>query len=57
MAVAVLTDTGVDGDALDDVFYVQGVEKSKIYLQKHPGAEVFLFLPEADRQWKMVHLK
>jgi thiamine biosynthesis lipoprotein len=57
LSVAVLTDTGVDGDALDDVFYVQGVEKSKIYLQKHPGAEVFLFLPEADRQWKMVHLK
>ncbi|PYV43199.1 MAG: hypothetical protein DMG06_11580, partial [Acidobacteria bacterium] len=57
LSVAVLTDTGVDGDALDDVFYVQGVEKSKIYMQKHPGAEAFLFLPAADRQWKMVHLK
>jgi len=46
-----------DGDALDDVFYVLGVDKSKLYLQKHPGAEVFLFLPEADKNWKTVPLK
>lgn len=57
LSVAVLTDTGVDGDALDDVFYVLGVDKSKLYLQKHPGAEVFLFLPETDGQWRMEHLK
>ena len=57
LSVAVLTDTGVDGDALDDVFYVLGVDKSKLYLQKHPGAEVFIFLPEADKNWKTVHLK
>jgi len=57
LSVAVLTDTGVDGDALDDVFYVQGVDKSKLYLQKHPGTEVFLYLPGADKDWKTVHLK
>jgi FAD:protein FMN transferase len=57
LSVAVLTDTGLDGDALDNVFYVQGVEKSKGILEKYPGIEAFLFLPESQQGWKMVHLK
>jgi thiamine biosynthesis lipoprotein len=57
LSVAVLTESGVDGDAVDDVFYVLGVEKSKAYLQKHPGIEVFFYLPDGEKQWKMVTLK
>jgi FAD:protein FMN transferase len=57
LSVAVLTETGVDGDALDDVFYVQGVEKSKCFIEKHPGIEAFIFLPAPPQAWKMVHLK
>jgi FAD:protein FMN transferase len=57
LSVAVLTETGVDGDALDDVFYVQGVEKSKRLAEKWPGTEAFIFLPESPQGWKMVHLK
>jgi thiamine biosynthesis lipoprotein len=57
LSVAVLTDKGVDGDALDNVFYVQGVEKSKLYLKTHPGIGVYFFLPDTEKQWKMVHLK
>ncbi len=57
LSVAVLTETGVEGDAVDDVFYVLGVEKSKSYLQKHPGIEVFFFLPEGQKQWRMEKLK
>jgi len=57
LSVAVLTDTGTDGDALDDVFYVLGVEKSKGLAEKWPGVEAFLFVPEAAQSWKMVHLK
>ncbi len=57
LSVAVLTDSGVDGDAVDDVLYVLGVEKSKAYLEKHPGIEAFFYLPNGDKQWKMVNLK
>ena len=57
LSVAVLTDSGVDGDAVDDVFYVLGVEKSKAYLEKHPGIDAFFYLPDGDKQWKMINLK
>jgi thiamine biosynthesis lipoprotein ApbE len=57
LSVAVVTEKGVDGDALDNVFYVQGVDRSKVYLKEHKGIEVFFFLPEAANEWTMVHLK
>jgi len=57
LSVAVVTDSGTVGDALDNIFYVQGVEKSRAYLERFPGTEVFFFLPEADKRWKMVRLK
>jgi thiamine biosynthesis lipoprotein len=57
LSVAVLTDTGVEGDALDDVFYVEGVEKSKRLMNTWPNVDAFLFLPESEHGWKMVHLK
>jgi FAD:protein FMN transferase len=51
-SVAVLTGNGTAGDALDDVFYVQGVEWSRKYLPKVPGTEVYFFLPDG----RMTHL-
>lgn len=56
LSVAVLSQTGTDGDALDNAFYVQGVEKGKALLSLYPGLEVFFFLPDGKKAWKMVRL-
>jgi thiamine biosynthesis lipoprotein len=56
LSVAVVTQNGTDGDALDNSFYVQGVEKGKTLLPLYPGLEVFFFLPDGDKAWKMVRL-
>jgi FAD:protein FMN transferase len=56
LGVAVLTGTGTAGDALDDAFFVLGVESSQAYLNKVPGTEAYFFLPDAMRRWRMVHL-
>ena len=55
LSVAVLADTGTDGDALDDAFFVLGPERSREYLKRLPGTEVFFFLPAQGRPWTMVH--
>ena len=55
-SVAVLTQNGTDGDALDDSFYVLGFEKSKALLAKYSDTEVFFFLPAGEKQWKMDRL-
>src|SRR5260370_15650900 len=57
LSVAVLAKSGTEGDALDDVFVVQGVEKARGYLKRLPTTEVFFFLPEAERGWRLVHLR
>jgi thiamine biosynthesis lipoprotein len=57
LAAAVLTASGTAGDALDNIFYVQSIEKSRALLRRLPGTEVFLFLPDASKGWKMIHLK
>ncbi len=56
LSVVVLTGTGTAGDALDNVFYVEGVGKGREYLKRLPETEVFFFLPGARKQWRMVHL-
>ncbi len=56
LGVAVLTSTGTAGDALDDALFVQGVERSRAYLQRLPATEAIFFLPEDARPWKMVRL-
>ena len=57
LSVAVISQTGTDGDALDNMFYVQGVERGRALLPLYPAVEVFFFLPDGDKQWKMVRLK
>jgi FAD:protein FMN transferase len=55
LSVAVLTDTGLAGDALDDAFFVLGPEKSQALIARHPGTEVFFFQPGPGGSWNMVH--
>ncbi len=57
LSVAVITSDGTSGDALDNVFYTLGVERSGARLKKFPASEVFFFLPESGKRWKMVHIK
>jgi len=52
----VLAGRGTAGDALDDAFFVLGVEKGRDYLKRLPPAEVFFFLP-AGRRWRLVQVK
>jgi FAD:protein FMN transferase len=55
LSVAVLTGTGTAGDALDDAFFVNGPEHSRAYLKTLPATEVYFFLPDAHRGWRIVH--
>ncbi len=57
LSVAVITRTGTAGDALDNVFYVQGVARSRESLKHFAGTEVFFFLPDKAAPWRLVHLK
>lgn len=57
LSVAVLTATGTAGDALDNVFYVAGVKRSRRLLQKWPDAEVFFFLPAGKAKRRLLRLK
>lgn len=56
LSVAVITKSGTDGDALDNAFYVEGVEKSRALLPHYPGTEVLFFLPDGGKAWRMVRL-
>ena len=56
LSVAVLTPTGTAGDALDDAFFVEGVERSRAHLARVPATEAIFFLPEHEG-WKMVRLE
>lgn len=57
LTVAVLTATGTEGDALDDVLFVQGVEKSRAYLTRLPGVEAWFFRPDGHHGWTEMHLQ
>jgi len=57
LTVAVLCATGTEGDALDDVFFVQGVEKSRTYAKGLSGVEAFFFLPDGHHGWTQVQLQ
>ncbi len=55
LSVVVLTPTGTAGDALDDAFFVEGIEKSKAHLARLDGVEAFFFLPSKQpRGWTVV---
>lgn len=54
LSVAVLSDTGMEGDALDDAFFVLGPSKSAAYVKHHRGVEALFFLPDGGHGWKMI---
>lgn len=56
LSVAVLTSTGTAGDALDDVFFVQGVEKTRAQMKRLAATEAYFFAPDSRAKWKMVHV-
>jgi FAD:protein FMN transferase len=55
LSVAVPLAASTAGDALDDAFFVMGPDRSRPYLNSLSGTEVFFFLPDAHRAWKVVH--
>src|SRR5262249_5792179 len=57
LSVAVITNDGTSGDALDNVFYALGVERSRAWLKKFSASEVIFFLPEPGKRWRMVRLR
>jgi len=57
LTVAVLTATGTAGDALDDAFFVLGLEKSRAYQKTLRGTEVFFFTPDTAHKWKLTHFR
>ena len=53
LTVAVLSASGTAGDALDDAFFVLGIEQSRRYLKQLPGTEAFFFVPDAAKGWRV----
>jgi thiamine biosynthesis lipoprotein len=57
LSVAVITETGTAGDALDNVFYVQGTQWSRKAFSAFPVSKVVFFLSEAGGKWRMETLE
>src|SRR5262245_8662296 len=57
LSVAVVTDDGTSGDALDNVFYVLGAERGRAWSSKFHASEVIFFLPDSRKKWKMVRVQ
>jgi FAD:protein FMN transferase len=64
LSVAVITGTGTAGDALDNVLFVQGVDRGRAYLRRHAGrgTEAWYFLPAGPRAgskggWEVVRVQ
>jgi thiamine biosynthesis lipoprotein ApbE len=56
LSVAVLAGSGMEGDALDNAFYVEGVDASRTHLERLPGVDAVFFLPRGAR-WTTVRLE
>lgn len=56
LSVAVLTDTGIAGDALDNVFFVLGIDRTGKLIKKYPLTEVIFFLPDSSQEWKLIRV-
>jgi arylsulfatase A len=56
LSVAVLTERATDGDALDNVLFVQGLETSRATLGRLPPIEALFFVPNGRRTWTLARL-
>ena len=54
LSVAVLSPSATDGDALDDVLFVQGVSRAAAFLKPRPSTEALFLLPKAGGGWTLV---
>jgi thiamine biosynthesis lipoprotein len=57
LSVAVLSPGATDGDALDDVLFVEGVRLAAAFLSPRPSTEALFFLPESGTGWKLVRIR
>jgi len=57
LSVLVITQTGTAGDALDNVFYVLGIENSGKLLESLADTEVRFFIPDPGKRWKEERLR
>jgi FAD:protein FMN transferase len=57
LSVVVITGDGLSGDALDNVFYVFGVERARASMKKFSASDVIFFLPDSLKKWKMVRVR
>ncbi len=57
LSVAVITDNGTSGDALDNLFYVQGTAWSRKFLSAFPVSKVIFFVSESTGKWRMETLQ
>jgi thiamine biosynthesis lipoprotein len=57
LSVAVLTSSATDGDALDDVLFVQGVTRAAAILQRRASTEALFFVPEKAGGWKLARVR
>jgi thiamine biosynthesis lipoprotein len=57
LSVAVITDDGTSGDALDNVFFVLGAERGRALLNEFSASEVIFFLPDSRKKWKMARIR
>ena len=56
LSVAVVTESGLEGDVLDNILFVKGLKESKSYLMRYPTVEAYFFLPVLKSDWRMVNL-
>jgi thiamine biosynthesis lipoprotein len=56
LSVAVLSSSATDGDALDDVLFVEGAQRAAAFLKPRPSTEALFFMPEARNGWKLVRV-
>jgi thiamine biosynthesis lipoprotein len=57
LSVAVLTATGTAGDALDDALFVLGPGDSRQYLNEVGDTEVYYFLADRTKPWRLIHAR
>ena len=56
LSVAVLTESATDGDALDNVLFVQGLDRARPFLERYRSTEALFFLPQPGGRWRLVRV-
>jgi thiamine biosynthesis lipoprotein len=54
LGVIVQSPTGTAGDAIDNVLFVQGLERGRAFLRRHPGVDASFLLPTPTGGWTRV---